>query len=350
MVENVKSAGDGLVSGSAWQTGSLPPPGRPLGGSQSGPNWQGQSTPVRAGHLRLDELIEIYMARYAGRDASRVQRLSWWSAKLGHVSIQDLSDDEVHSALQSLATQPSRYYAGKDASEKPIYKAKQKRLSAATVNRYAAALGAVLTWAIKQRIAPKGYNHPCRTLARQPENNEKTRFLSDDERERLLAACRESRWLRLYLLVVLALTTGARKGELLGLRWTDIDLQRSLAYCGRTKNGDAKALPLIPIVTQELQNLHPKTNGFVFCGPRSCEKPYAFESQWQSALKVAKIRNFRFHDLRHTCASMLAQSGATLLEIADVLGHRQLQMTKRYSHLTTHHKAALVNRVLGSVQ
>ena len=62
------------------------------------------------------------------------------------------------------------------------------------------------------------------------------------------------------------------------------------------------------------------------------------------------MRNFTFHSLRHSCASMLAWNGATLLEIADVLGHRQLQMTKRYAHLATGHKAALVNRVMGDLK
>ncbi len=67
-------------------------------------------------------------------------------------------------------------------------------------------------------------------------------------------------------------------------------------------------------------------------------------------MAAAGVKKFRFHDLRHSCASMLAQNGATLLEIGDLLGHRQLQMTKRYSHLATSHKAALVNRVLGAIR
>jgi site-specific recombinase XerD len=70
---------------------------------------------------------------------------------------------------------------------------------------------------------------------------------------------------------------------------------------------------------------------------------------WTKALKEARIKKFRLHDLRHTCASYLAQNGATLLEIGDVLGQRQVSVTKRYSHLTTGHKTALVSRVLGNI-
>lgn len=306
--------------------------------------------PLRDGTMLLPDLIDSYMQHYAGRDPARVQRLAWWKARLTGTTLEALSDDQVHALLETLAEAPCRYFAGKDAEGRPIYKAKKKPIAPATINRYHAALAAVITWAIKRRIAPKGYVHPCRTIERKTENNERVRFLSDDERGRLLEACRVSRWPLLYLLVLLALTTGARKGELLALRWQDIDLERNVAHCSRSKNGDRKALPLVPAVASMLQALQGKPGALLFSSPRHPDQAFAFEGAWADALAEAKIRNFRFHDLRHSCASMLAASGATLLEIADVLGHRQLQMTKRYSHLTTKHKAALVTRVMGDIR
>lgn len=305
--------------------------------------------PLRNGASLLPELIDLYMAGYAGRDTTRVQRLTWWKAKLAGITLQDLTDDHVHAALEELAQQQGRYFAGKDADGKPIYKARHRPIAPATINRYAASLAAVITWSIKKRIAPKGYVHPCRSLERRPENNEKTRYLSTDERERLLAACRASPWPRLYLLVLMALTTGARKSELIGLSWTDLDYQHGVAHVARSKNGDPKTLPLVPTVIEELQRIG-GTKGLVFASSRRPDQPYSFEWRFIDALKAAKIRNFRFHDLRHTCASMLAQSGATLLEIGDLLGHRQLQVTKRYSHLTAGHKRDLVTRVLGGIK
>lgn len=306
--------------------------------------------PQRAPSLPLGALIDLYMAHYGGRDGSRVQRLSWWARRLGHVELHALSDDEVHAALEELVQQRSRYYAGDDFEGKPVYRDKRKPIAPATINRYAASLAAVITWAIKRRIAPKGYIHPCRSVERKAENNEKTRFLSDDERERLLAACKASKWPRLYLLALMALTTGARKGEMLGLTWADVDLERGLAEVGRTKNGDPKVLPLVPVVVEELRRFAAAPAERVFPATRRPLEPYSFEIRWKEALQAAKVRGFRFHDLRHTCASMLAQNGATLLEIGDLLGHRQLQMTKRYSHLATGHKSALVNRVLGGIR
>lgn len=320
--------------------------------------------PLRQGSITIADLIDLYMANYAGRDSTRLQRLTWWSNRLGTMALDTLSDDEVHAAIESLATQHSRYFAGKDADDKPIYRAKKKPLSPATLNRYVASLGAVITWAIRKRIAPKGYVHPCRAVERRAENNEKTRYLSTDERERLLAACKASPWKRLYLLVLMALTTGARKGELLGLQWEHVDLEHGVAHIGRSKNGDPKTLPLVPAVIEEMATLLradgdtdqkalervKAAKGLVFPSRLRPEAAYAFEQRFKDALKAAHIRGFRFHDLRHTCASMLAQSGATLLEIGDLLGHRQLQVTKRYSHLAAGHKRELVTRVLGDIR
>ena len=337
-----QSAGDGDVSDSTSRTGTSAP--APAGGLPL--------LPMRAGDITVSTLIALYMAHYAGRDTTRLQRLSWWGTQIGSVALQDVSDDHIHAALEGLAQQPATFYAGKDMHGNPIYKAKgRKAIAPATINRYNAAIGAVVSWAIKKRIAPKGFIHPCRSVERRAENNEKTRFLSIDERERVLAACKASPWPRLYLLVLMGLTTGARKGELINLRWRDIDFDHRVAHVGRSKNGDPKTLPLVDSVFDLLTALgnDASASSPVFPSPRSPSEPFAFENRWVEALRVAKVRNFRFHDLRHTCASMLAQNGASLLEIGDLLGHRDLQVTKRYAHLATGHKAALVNRVLGSI-
>lgn len=348
-----KSAGDGSASESALQTGStgfpLPEGGLSFSGFRSGAL---PAIPMRAGGITVETLINLYMAHYAGRDTTRPQRLSWWAGHIGHVALQDVTDDHVHAALEGLSQCRATYYAGLDAAGKPIYKAKRKAIAPATINRYSASIAAVFTWAIKRRVAPKGWVHPCRSIERRAEHNEQTRFLSEEERVRVLEACKASPYPHLYLLVLTALTTGARKGELLGLRWQDIDHGHGVAYVGRSKNGDPKTLPLVPAVADLLRSFGARAapSSLVFASSRNPSQPYAFEERWKEALRAAKVRNFRFHDLRHTCASMLAQNGATLLEIGDLLGHRQLQVTKRYSHLATGHKAALVNRVLGGIQ
>lgn len=205
------------------------------------------------------------------------------------------------------------------------------------------------TWCIKKRLTPKSWVNPCKGIEKIPENNEIVRFLSDEERVSLLNACKESKWSKLYLLVMLGITSGARKGELLRLRWEDIDFDRHEATVHETKNGDKKTLPLTQSVINELVKYRAPDNQLIFASVVKPDIPYNWTIAWQEALKVAQIKQFRFHDLRHTCASYLAQNGATLLEIGNVLGQRNLSVTKRYSHLATSHKTALINRVLGEI-
>lgn len=304
----------------------------------------------RNGQARLADVIDAYMSAYSGRDTSRAQRLEFWRSAFGQRTLDDLSDDDVFDGIERLGARRGRYFAGKDADGAPILKAKSKPLAAATVNRYQAALSSVLTWTVRSRIAPRGWQNPCRVVALRAERNEIVRFLSDTERNSLLAACRASSWTMLYPLVLLALTTGARRGELEALAWGDIDLERAEASVRRSKNGDKKILPLVPAVVEALRPHERPRSELVFASTRRPDRAFNFTPAWQAALKEAGVKAFRFHDLRHSCASYLAQAGAPLLQIAEVLGHRQLSVTRRYSHLTTQNKAELVHKVLGAIR
>jgi integrase len=306
---------------------------------------------LRTGQISIKEAINLFMQSYAGRDTSIGQRMQWCSVKLGHLTLAEVDEDHIFFALEELQAQKSRFYAGKDADGNAIHKAKHKTLSPATINRYSASIGGLFTWCIKRRLAPKGWENPSKGIESRPENNEVVRFLSETERNALLSACKASTWNKLYLLVMVALTTGARRGELLRLTWGNIDFERQIASVNQTKNGDKKNLPLVPAVIEELNKFKTSNpNELIFASKRRPDSAFNYVDLWYKALKTANIKNFRFHDLRHTTASVLAQNGATLLEIGDVLGHRQLNITKRYSHLCTEHKKNLINRVLGDVR
>lgn len=307
------------------------------------------SLPRRDGSITVARLIELYAVQRGGLDKTRQQRLSWWSAEVGNLALSALSDEDVHLSLEKLAASPSRVFAGRREDGTFIFRIRPRLMAPSTVNRYAAGLSAVITWAVRSRIAPQGYVHPCRSVSRTTENNERTRFLSDAEIASLLAACRRSTWPRLYLLTLMALTTGARRGELLALTWPDVDLERREARVLVTKNRDPRILPLVPAVVEELRRLRADA-GLLFPSPGDPEQPYSIKGPFAKALRAARLEKVTFHTLRHSCASFLARNGATLLEISDLLGHRQLQMTKRYSHLATAHKAALVQRVLGHLR
>ena len=147
----------------------------------------------------------------------------------------------------------------------------------------------------------------------------------------------------------MAITTGARRGELLSLCWNDIDYERQTAYVLTSKNGESKVLPLTNSVIEELQKFNRNDSSLIFCSEIKPNKPYFFFKQWKRVREEAELVDFRFHDLRHTTASYLAQNGATLLEIADVLGHKQIEVTKRYAHLCIEHKSSLINRVMAGI-
>lgn len=150
---------------------------------------------------------------------------------------------------------PALAYKGLDHAGKPIFKGKSRHRvkSPATINRYIAALSAVLTWAVEERLTPKGWKNPCRGIKRMPEPDGRVRFLDEDERNRVFAATSASKYPRLYALVLTAMLSGARRGELLSLRWDDVDLERGVAQLSRSKNGDRRALVLLPQVVAALR-------------------------------------------------------------------------------------------------
>ena len=276
--------------------------------------------------IKLSLLINNYLNyEYKGKDkVEQTRKLNLWLKSLGDIAIKEIKASSISKTLSTL----------------PSY------LSNASINRHKAAISGVLTYAFR-----KGYvkTNPVRIIPSLPENNERTRFLSEAERTRLFSSCRASHWDKLYLIVLLAITTGARKGELTKLRWNDIDFERRTAYVSTTKNGQPKVLPLTNSVIRELQVFNKNDSRLIFESKVKENVAYCFTKPWKKALKDAEIEDFRFHDLRHSCASYLAQSGASLLEIADVLGHKQISVTKRYAHLCIEHKSSLINRVMGSI-
>jgi integrase len=188
-------------------------------------------------------------------------------------------------------------------------------------------------------------------ISKPKEARGRVRFLADDERERLLAACQTSRNKHLYAIVVLALATGARMGELLDLRWSDVDVKRGTLTFHQTKNGERRAVPLtgyaLEVLTQHAKRRCPDTS-LVF--PDSTgTRPVGMREAFEWAVKRAKITNFRFHDCRHIAASYLAMNGASLAEIAEVLGHKTLAMVKRYAHLSEAHAAGVVARLNAAI-
>jgi integrase len=175
------------------------------------------------------------------------------------------------------------------------------------------------------------------------------RYLEGPELERLLVACRMSRNPYLATIVTLAVHTGMRKGEILGLEWGRVDLASARITLYETKNGKPRGIPINRAVYDALIALAPDSaqrTGPVF--PRRNGTAWGqIRTAFDTALGRAGITGFRFHDLRHTAASHLVMRGATLQEVKEILGHSDLSMTLRYAHLSPAHLRGAVERLEG---
>ncbi len=287
----------------------------------------------RAAGRTLAELVDRYVAEVCPEKKSgpHTERLlGWWKTEHGYRVLADLTPEvlaEIRDALAAKSNDQGRRNEG-------------KRISGSTVNRYMAALSHALTMASREWGWIR--DNPMRRVTKKKEGRGRVRILTDSERERLLTACRASGAWYLEPVVILALATGMRQGEILGLRWPDVDLKRDRLVLDDTKNGDRRGIALAgPArdVLAELSKLRRVDTDEVF------PETSSFRWAWLRAVRRAKVLDFRFHDLRHTCASFLAMNGATPSEIAAVLGHRTLAMVKRYAHLHDEHIEGVMSRM-----
>ncbi len=223
-----------------------------------------------------------------------------------------------------------------------------KVVSPATVNRDLAVMKGMFTKASEWGYAVE---NPVKRVKFLRETGRRERFLSREEADTLLKAC--SDWLR--PLVTVALHTGMRRGELLGLAWRDVDFRTGYLHldAGDTKSGYGRKVPMNQTVRGRLELLRADgpVRGLdvrVFAGPDGGDPLSTLRREYPRAVRMAKLSGFRFHDLRHSCASFLVQAGVPLNTVRDLLGHRSLAMTLRYAHLAPsdrHDAVALLDHV-----
>ena len=265
-----------------------------------------------------------------------LSHLAYWRAEIGSYLLSELT--------------PAILSAARDKLLRGVTVRGTKR-APPTVLRIMASLSAVL------KVAERDWqwieSSPLAKISKPAAGRGRVRYLSDDERARLLKVCVESPHPYLHTIVVLALSTGMRLGEMMGLRWELVDVRPSLAIGHaqllETKNGDRRGVPIAGAALAAMRTLSAregKTCGLVFPSHRlATETPMDIRRPWETAVAAAKLHDFRFHDLRHSAASYLAMNGATASEIAAVLGHKTLAMVKRYAHLSESHTASVLARM-----
>lgn len=248
------------------------------------------------------------------------------------------------------------------------------------INRWIKALNAMLNRAVEWEIIPR--NNLAGLKALKVDGASVIRYLSDEENRRLRAALdsrenenrerrrrfnqwKEERGLEtlpekldafsdhLKPIVLLALNTGMRRGEIFSLQWPDVDLRKRLltVHGANAKSETTRHIPLNAEATAVLSAWRNQCDnnqtGLVFKSPKADSKKSGdrldnINNSWRALLKSAGIENFRFHDLRHTFASWLVMKGVDLNTVRELMGHSDLTMTLRYAHLAPEHKAAAV--------
>ncbi len=284
---------------------------------------------TNARNRTFSELLDRYKRHIEDKGLRSIKtlitQLDEWEKFIGATRLYSLTPAIITSALERIA---AIQYGNRPKS-------------AATLNRYLAALSCALAYGIKS-LGWIDVN-PVARVEHKRESRGRTRFLSDVERERLLAAAKDSKNKDLYAIIVLAISTGARRGEILSLRWDNIDLDKGWAVLEHTKNGEMRGLPLWGPALDLVRQLYEKRKSDIWVFPNDKNSgPCEIKRSWATVVAKAGLHDFRFHDLRHTCASYLAMNGASPNEIADVLGHKTLSMVKRYAHLSNAHKSSVV--------
>ncbi len=230
-----------------------------------------------------------------------------------------------------------------------------KLLKPASVNCHLQILRAAYNRALR---AEKISRYPFRHVRLLKPNNIRVRYLSEEEEERLLFSLPE------YLrpLVRVAVHTGLRRGELLCLRWDDVDLTSGVLHVRRAKSGEGRRMPLDSVAWKVLSRLSQERtrraadsidstgikNQYVFCAPHGGFLQN-LQRDWYPALRKAGLEDFRFHDLRHTFASRLVMAGVDLYTVQTLLGHKSAAMVQRYAHLSPEHLRKAVEKLVTSV-
>lgn len=278
----------------------------------------------------IDQYIRLHLSKYPRRLKDQIPHLNWWKDNYGKRALIEITPSLLAEAKEELLN-------GLTSRKTPR--------TNSTVNRYFSSLSRAFTLAYQEWQWIN--ENPFKRVSKLKENGGRNRFLSREELHNLLDCCKKSKNPNLYGMVLIAASMGLRFGEIAGLQWKHVDFENGFVTLETTKNGDRRVVPLPDQLATYLKNLSisklPEEFLFPSKDPAKRNHPYSMiRKSFQRALKQAGIENFKYHDLRHTCASHLAMNGATQGELMEILGHRSPTMTRRYAHFSKEH----ISRVL----
>ncbi|MCK5613198.1 site-specific integrase [Candidatus Pacearchaeota archaeon] len=269
--------------------------------------------------IRFSEMIEKYIEMYL-----KVNRPTWWKSEKHNLRHLNMFFGE--KCLHEITTLDVEKFKIK----------RMKIVGKNSVNKNLGCLRAMFNKA-KEWDLFRGEN-PVHNKQLFKLENRRLRYLEKDEISRLLSCCEG------YLkdIVEFAINTGMRQGEIFNLKWEDVDFNTGLIHLLKTKSGNSREIPMNESVKNVLHRVK-RPLGAVYVFSSYNNKPFSnITRSFKTALEKAGIKNFRFHDLRHTFASHLVMAGVDLLTVKELLGHKTIEMTLRYSHLSGEHKMKAV--------
>ncbi len=264
------------------------------------------------------EFIEIY---------SKQNKKSW---KRDEVSLKSLNPFFKGKTIQDI---------GSELVER--YKARRKtQVSPSTVNRELALLKTMFNKAVEWGRLESS---PLKNVKKFKENNGRERILTDEETKRLIGIANG----HLKSILIIALNTGMRRGEILSLSWENVNLSKRCIHIEDSKSGKSRNVPMNSLVVETLSVI-PQDSEFVFFNPMTGKPIKDVKTTFKKTCEKAKIKELRFHDLRHTSATKMIEIGVDLVTVSKILGHSSIQMTMRYAHPTPENMQRAVDK-LGNI-
>lgn len=273
--------------------------------------------------VQISDAVRAYVAarkdRRSHKDLARYGR--HWTEALGQKSLRQITPSDVE-----------RYVAERLGA-----------VSRQTVRHEINFLKRIFRRAIQDGAADR---NPAAALTPVKVSNQRVRFLSVEEEDRLRKAVAKKHW----SVIAFALHTGLRQGEQFGLRWEDVDFRNNVITIPRSKHGDTRRVPINKTARRILAKLPRVLRCRWVFAHKTGGKINAhnlYRRTFVPALAEAKISDFTWHDLRHTYASRLVMSGVDLRTVQELLGHKTQAMTVRYAHLSPQHQHRAVEALDG---
>ena len=276
------------------------------------------------GEYRFKEEKRILFESYAKEylDYAKVNKKSW---KRDQTSLNKLISFFKCMLLSKISPRHIEEYKRNRISE----------VKPASVNRELACLKFMFSLAKKWKLVE---DNPVKEVKLFQERKIEMHILDREEVDRLIESSSD----HLKAIITVALNTAMRKGEILNLRWNDIDFDKHYIFIKETKSAKSRKVPMNTLTVEALKGIRREIE-FVFYNPRTRDRIRDVKTAFKAACRRAGINDLRFHDLRHTAATYMVTGGIDLVTVSEILGHSDIKMTMRYAHPTPKNRREAVN-------